>query len=83
MKPYEITARAPGLLGLARPRRAPPARPLPHFRAVEIDSKIEIGYAVTVADVDGDWKPDIRWSTKNRSSGIEIRAGRSLFSLKI
>src|SRR4051794_13008799 len=31
----------------------------PHFRAVEIDSKIEIGYAVTVADVDGDKKPDI------------------------
>lgn len=32
---------------------------LPHFRAVEIDSKIEIGYAVMVADVDGDKKPDI------------------------
>jgi hypothetical protein len=32
---------------------------LPHFRAVEIDSHIEIGYAVTVADVDGDRKPDI------------------------
>jgi len=31
----------------------------PRFRAVEIDSKIEIGYAVTVADVDGDKKPDI------------------------
>ena len=31
----------------------------PQFRAVEIDSKIEIGYAVTVADVDGDKKPDI------------------------
>ncbi len=32
---------------------------LPQFRAVEIDSHIEIGYAVTVADVDGDHKPDI------------------------
>src|SRR5215831_11946316 len=31
----------------------------PHFRAIEIDSHIEIGYAVTVADVDGDGKPDI------------------------
>ena len=33
--------------------------PVPKFRAVEIDSKIEIGYGVTVADVDGDKKPDI------------------------
>ena len=32
---------------------------LPRFRQVEIDSKIAIGYAVTVADVDGDHKPDI------------------------
>jgi hypothetical protein len=32
---------------------------LPPFRAVEIDSKIAIGYAVTTADVDGDHKPDI------------------------
>jgi len=32
---------------------------LPPFRAVEIDSKISIGYAVTTADVDGDHKPDI------------------------
>jgi hypothetical protein len=32
---------------------------LPHFRAVEIDSHIEIGYGITVADVDGDHKPDI------------------------
>lgn len=32
---------------------------IPGFRAVEIDSKIQIGYAVTVADVDGDKKPDI------------------------
>src|SRR5438105_3285129 len=32
---------------------------IPRFRAVEIDSKIAIGYAVTVADVDGDHKPDI------------------------
>src|SRR5690349_13406763 len=32
---------------------------LPRFRAVEIDSHIEIGYGITVADVDGDHKPDI------------------------
>jgi len=32
---------------------------LPPFHAVEIDTKITIGYAVTVADVDGDHKPDI------------------------
>src|SRR5437762_3804382 len=30
----------------------------PKFRAVEIDTKIEIGYGVAVADVDGDGKPD-------------------------
>src|ERR1051326_7442393 len=38
-------------------RAAPP--PTATFRAVEIDSKIQIGYAVTVADVDGDKKPAI------------------------
>src|SRR5207247_2188659 len=32
--------------------------PQPAFHAVDIDSKIEIGYGVTVADVDGDGKPD-------------------------
>ena len=32
---------------------------LPPFRPVEIDSNVAIGYAVTVADVDGDHKPDI------------------------
>jgi hypothetical protein len=35
------------------------------FRAVEID-KIEIGYGVTVADVDGDRKPDILLVDKNQ-----------------
>lgn len=29
------------------------------FRAVEVDKKIDIGYGVAVADVDGDKKPDI------------------------
>ncbi len=57
MKP--ITYLAGGtLITLALSLRAAEP-PVPHFRAVEIDSKIEIGYAVTVADVDGDHKPDI------------------------
>src|SRR2546425_13361257 len=33
--------------------------PAPRFEAVEIDAKLEIGYGVTVADVNGDRKPDI------------------------
>jgi hypothetical protein len=40
-----------------------PAAP---FRAVEIDSKIEIGYGVTVSDVDGDKKPDILLADKRQ-----------------
>ncbi len=33
--------------------------PVPQFRAVDIDTKVGIGYGVTVADVDGDKKADI------------------------
>jgi hypothetical protein len=40
--------------------------PLPKFNAVEIDSKIEIGYGVTIADVDGDKKPDILLADKKQ-----------------
>ncbi|HWN93522.1 MAG TPA: FG-GAP and VCBS repeat-containing protein, partial [Methylomirabilota bacterium] len=33
--------------------------PEPKFRAVTVDDKIQIGYGVATADVDGDGKPDI------------------------
>jgi len=37
----------------------------PNFRAVEVDTKVQIGYGVTVADVNGDRKPDILLADKN------------------
>ncbi len=40
--------------------------PTPSFRAVDVDTKIEIGYGVAVADVDGDKKPDILLVDKNQ-----------------
>lgn len=39
--------------------------PVPTFRAVDVDTKVEIGYGVTVADVNGDKKPDILLADKN------------------
>src|SRR5436190_15519719 len=39
---------------------------VPTFRAVEIDAKIEIGYGVAVADVDGDKNPDILLADKKQ-----------------
>src|SRR3989440_8877414 len=38
----------------------------PTFRAVEIDSRIEIGYGLAIADVDGDKKPDILLADKKQ-----------------
>src|SRR5882672_3750440 len=42
---------------LLTPTAAEPT--IPKFRAVDVDTKVEIGYGVAVADVDGDKKPDI------------------------
>lgn len=37
----------------------------PTFKAVDIDTKVEIGYGLAVADVNGDKKPDILLADKN------------------
>jgi len=39
--------------------------PLPKFRAVDVDTKVQIGYGLAIADVDGDGKIDILLADKN------------------
>jgi hypothetical protein len=39
---------------------------VPSFRAAEIDSHIEIGYGLAIADVDGDGKPDVLLADKRQ-----------------
>ena len=37
----------------------------PTFKAVDVDTKVEIGYGIAIADVNGDKKPDILLADKN------------------
>lgn len=44
---------------------------IPDFRTVEIDDKLEIGYGVVLADMNGDAKPDIVLADKNQFAWYE------------
>lgn len=39
--------------------------PVPAFQAVEVDTQVKIGYGITVADVNGDRKPDLLLADKD------------------
>jgi hypothetical protein len=58
MKPLPI------LLALAVTLQAAP--PEPKFRAVTLDDKIQIGYGLAIADVDGDKQPDVLLADKKQ-----------------
>jgi hypothetical protein len=62
MKLYIIT---PALFALVSMAMGAPL-PEPKFRAVEIDSRIQIGYGIATADVDGDGKKDIVLADKSQ-----------------
>ena len=57
---------AAGILSFASVPLLAVEPPEPKFRALTIDSAIQIGYGVAVADVDGDKKPDIVLCDKNQ-----------------
>jgi hypothetical protein len=48
------------------PALAADAPAVPEFRAVQIDAKVEIGYGLAIADVDGDGHPDILLADKKQ-----------------
>src|SRR6266571_4508145 len=50
----------------ALPVRAEPPEPITRFRMQEFERGLKIGYAVTVADINGDRKPDIIVVDKHR-----------------
>jgi hypothetical protein len=65
----DVNTRHPllALLLLGTPLSLPAAGPtIPKFRAVDVDTQIQIGYGVTVADVNGDKKPDILLADKSQ-----------------
>jgi hypothetical protein len=72
-----MNARLPFLLLLAASTAfAAPATRVPTFRAVTIDDRIQIGYGVAVADVNGDGRPDILLADKNVIAWYENPAWR-------